>query len=53
MGHDGPGGVVLGPIVNGRRSVTTTTVNNATHTYSQTQTTEVYGSAAANARSRP
>ncbi len=53
MGNDGPGTAVLGPIVNARRSVTETTINNANHTYSQTQTTEVYGSAAANARAQP
>jgi hypothetical protein len=52
MGN-GPDTSVLGPIVNGKRSVTETTINNANHTYSQTQTTEVYGSAAANARAQP
>jgi hypothetical protein len=57
MGNGGPDTAsdtaVLGPIVNGKRSVTESTINNANHTYSQTQTTEVYGSAAANARARP
>jgi hypothetical protein len=53
MGNGGPGTAVLGPIVNGKRSVTETTIDNAKHTYSQTQTTEDYGSAAANARARP
>jgi hypothetical protein len=53
MGNGGAATAVLGPIVNGKRSVTETTINNANHTYSQTQTTEVYGSAAANARAQP
>jgi hypothetical protein len=44
---------VLGPIVNAKRPVTQTIFNNADHTYRQTQTTEVYGSAAANARAQP
>jgi len=53
MGDGGADTAVLGPIVNGNRSVTETTINNANHTYSQTQKTEAYGSAAANARALP
>jgi hypothetical protein len=53
MGNGGWETAVLGPIVNGKRSVIETTINHANHTYSQTQTTEDYGSAAANARARP
>jgi hypothetical protein len=50
---NGSNTAVLGPIVNGQRSVTETTIDNANHTYSQTQTTEDYGTAEANAQALP